>query len=151
MTAEHLSGEREQISGSLDGGGRSDQFHRVHIARRLAALFLVVITLLLPVGSGQAMAATDHVGQAGCPHAAMVSPSGSAGHAAMMTGMSPASHPPSGAILLPSCCFAMPTSAPLLETPLDAVDAVMRVRLRPLSDEMPAQQAIGPDLPPPRA
>jgi hypothetical protein len=151
MTAEHLSGEREQISGSLDDGGWSDQFHPVHIARRLAALFLIVVSLLLPGGSGQAMAATDHVGQAGCPHAAMISPSGGAAHSAMMTGLSSASHPPSGSPLLPSCCFAMPTSAPLLETPPDGVDAVMRVRQRPLSDEMPAQHSIGSDLPPPRA
>jgi hypothetical protein len=151
MTAEHLSGEREQISGSLDGGGLSDQFHGVDIARRLAALFLIAVSLLLPGGSGQAMAAANHVGQVGCPHAAMVSPSGGAAHSAMMTGLSSASHPPSGPILLPSCCFAMPTSAPLLETPPDVVDAVMRVRQRPLSDEIPAQQAIGPDLPPPRA
>lgn len=156
MTAEHLSGEREQISGSLDGGGLSDQFHGVDIARRFAALFLIVVSLLLPGGSGQAMAATDHVGQVGCPHAAMISPSGGAAHsgatshAMMVSGEAP-TQTPSGAIALPTCCTAMPTSAPLLEATPDLAAGLSGSLLRPLSDEMPAQRSIGPDLPPPRA
>lgn len=154
MTAEHLSGEREQISGSLDGGGRSDQFHLVHIARRLAALFLIVVSLLLPGGSGQAMAAMEHAGQVGCPHAAMVSPSGGAAHDTshvMMGSPQAPTHTPAGTTALPTCCAGMPTSAPLLEATPDLAAGLSDSLPRPHSDAMPAQRSIGPDLPPPRA
>jgi len=128
----------------------------VEIARRFAALVLIVVSLLLPGGSGSAWAMADHAGQADCPHAATLLPSGNASHASVTAHVMPvvsgAGHSrPAAAPTLPSCCIAMTTPAPALDAAPVLATGETAGRLRPLSDAMPAQRSIGPDLPPPRA
>lgn len=78
----------------------------------------------------------------------MAMPSGIATHPGMTMDSSRATHPSSA---LPSCCNALPSSVPLQDAMLERVDATPRILPRQLSDDLPAQRAIGPDLPPPRA
>lgn len=86
----------------------------------------------------------------------MLLPSGNASHGdAMAHDMpvvsgSPHSRP-AAAPTLPSCCIAMTTAAPALDSAPTRATGETGGRLRPLSDAMPAQRSIGPDLPPPRA
>ncbi|WEK51635.1 MAG: hypothetical protein P0Y66_06515 [Candidatus Kaistia colombiensis] len=128
------------------------------IARRLAALLCIIVSLALPGGSVPAMAAVDHAGQANCPHATLVSPAGKASHVAatshamtmLSSSMAPL-HQPVGPAALPSCCIAMPTSAPWPDAAPALAAAVPGSLPRPRSDAMPVQRSIGPDLPPPRA
>ncbi|MBN9026804.1 MAG: hypothetical protein J0H20_14675 [Rhizobiales bacterium] len=133
------------------------------LARRFAALVLIVVSLLLPGGSGSAWAMADHAGQADCPHAAMVLPSGNASHGGAMAhvamahvmpvvAVSGAPHPlPAAAPSLPACCIAITSTVPALDAGPAFAAGETGARLRPLSDAMPAQRSIGPDLPPPRA
>lgn len=129
----------------------------MQIVRRFAALVLIVVSLLVPVGAGPAMAATDHAGQADCPHAAVLSPAGTASHLAapphamaLVSSQAPL-HQPAGPAGLPSCCTAIPTATALLEMTPDLATDFPGGLFRPISDFMPAQRSIGPDLPPPRA
>jgi len=136
----HLASMNRNLD--IDAGGRNDQFRRVDIVKRFVALLLILLGLLVPGGSGPAMAAMEHLGQADCPHAAMATPSDMTAHSTRST------HPLS---VVPSCCNALPSSLPLQDAMPELADAAPRVLPRPLSEDMPAQRAIGPDLPPPRA
>mgnify|MGYP001067959103 CR=1 FL=1 len=118
---------------------RDATFWPVDTVRRLAVLFLIAISLLLPGGTPPAQAMPIHgvsAMQADCPHAAATQPrAGSQGHL-------PA--------VMAQCCYALPMTAEVLgAAPLrqPVPDAI----LRPVSDTMPAPLAVGPDLPPPRA
>lgn len=109
------------------------------LVKRFAALLLILSGLLMPAGSAFAMTAMDDAARADCPHAMTV------------TAPAPAGHAPVGLPSLPLCCHALPTSVfPADGAPTLALADVAR-QPRPHSDTMPTPQAIGPDLPPPRA
>lgn len=139
----------------IDAGPRKDQFHGMQNIRRLVALVWIVLSVLVPGGAGSAMA-MDHAGQPDCPHAAPLiaasatSQLGVPAHRMAMASGGPASHAPAATMAMPSCCVALPGFALFVEAMPERLAAPGAVP-RPLSDVMPAQRAIGPDLPPPRA
>ncbi|MFI5408794.1 hypothetical protein [Kaistia sp. UC242_56] len=119
--------------------------------RRLVALVWIVLSVLVPGGAGPAMA-MDHAAQPDCPHAApLISASAASqlGVPAHRMTMASGGHAPAATMAMPSCCVALPGFALFVEAMPERL-AAPGAAPRPLSDVMPAQRAIGPDLPPPR-
>jgi hypothetical protein len=115
----------------------SASFTAVPIVRRLAALLLIVASLLMPGGSMPAHAAPGHApAMMDCPHA-------------VLGGAAP-QHRPAGGPVMPQCCYALPMAMELaLLHPLATHLSLFLPR--PRSDTMPTAIAVGPEVPPPRA
>jgi hypothetical protein len=111
-------------------------FPAVPIVRRLAALLLIVASLLMPGGSMPAHAAPGHApAMIDCPHAAL--------------GVTAPLHRPAGTPVMPQCCYALPMATEVA-VPHPLATRFLVSRPRPRSDTMPAPLAIGPEVPPPR-
>ncbi len=120
---------------SLTQPDRNASFCPVHIVRRLAALILIAINLLLPGGVAPAQAMPVHA-MADCPHAMAPQPG-------------PDRHGHAGLPVMAQCCYALPMMAEVVGAP-PLLPAMPEAILRPGSDTMPVSIALGPDLPPPR-
>lgn len=110
-------------------------------ALRTCLALLMLVGVVLAGGASPASADPDrHAGMADCPHAAL------ADH-----GKAPTPGHPATAMPMMPCCTSLPPAS-------SAETAMLRVpvrqaspALRPVSDRLPAGDAPGPELPPPRA
>ena len=117
------------------------------VLRFVTSLFIALSFAL--VGGIETAGARMHADMADCPHAAA---------AARLAPDDPAAagrhgeHAPKGpAMPLPSCCFALPAAGLAPNAPAALPQFVAAALPPPASDRLPAGDAPGPELPPPRS